>query len=73
MGTQPGHKTLGDNTSCGGGGAFSNRKTPSQAAADRNSRYGLTGNPFEAGNYVPVTPEFDPDGSLRIPPTFNLC
>jgi hypothetical protein len=73
MGSQAGHKTLGDNTSCGGGGAFSNRKTPNQASTDRNNRYGITGNPFDAGNYVPVTPEFNPDGSLRIPPTFNLC
>jgi hypothetical protein len=74
MGTQAGHKTLGDNTSCGGGGgAFSNRKTPTQAQIDRNSRYGITGNPYEEGNYVPVTPEFNPDGSLKIPPKFDLC
>jgi hypothetical protein len=72
MGQGAGPKSLGDNTSCGGGGLFG-RKTPAQAISDRNAVYGVVGDPFDGTNYVPVDVPFNPDGTLKDPPQFNIC
>jgi hypothetical protein len=73
MGTAPGHKSLGDISSCGGGGGAFGSKTPSQAIADRNAAYGVSGDPYNGTNYVNVNAEFNADGSLKVAPDFNLC
>ena len=70
MGTKPGVKSLGDISSCGGGGGGFGR--PAQSAANRNASYGISGNPYGDTNYVNATVEFNPDGSFKIPPKFNL-
>jgi hypothetical protein len=73
MGTPPGVKSLGDTSSCGGGGGAFGSKTPSQAAANRNSNYGIAGDPYDGTNYVQVNAEFNPDGTLKVAPQFNMC
>jgi hypothetical protein len=73
MGTAPGVKSLGDTSSCGGGGGAAGSKKPAQAAADRNNAYGIVGDPYNGTNYVNLSVEFNPDGSLKIPPKFNMC
>ena len=73
MGTSPGHKSLGDTSSCGGGGGAFGSKTPTQAATNRNAAYGIAGDPYNATNYVNAVAEFNPDGSLKVPPQFNMC
>jgi hypothetical protein len=67
MGTQPGPKSLGSLTSCGGGGGAA------KAISNRNSNYGITGNPYNGTNYVQAEATFNPDGTLNPPPNFNLA
>jgi hypothetical protein len=68
MGAKPGHKTMGDLGSCGGGGAFGR---VNKATSARNANYGINGNPYN-GNYVDAVAEFNPDGSLKVTPKFSL-
>ena len=77
MGTKPGNTSLGDISSCGGGGAGFNGGV-SAAKRKRNKGFGISGDGsgFVDKNYVDLTPEtgnykFNPDGSLNPPPTFN--
>lgn len=81
MGHGAGPKSLGDTTSCGGGGgAFGSGgsggkkyKTPKQAIADRNAGYGFSGDPYNKTNYVNTDVPFNPDGTFKNPPQFNMC
>jgi hypothetical protein len=77
MGQSPGHKSMGSISSCGGGGgAFVNPKV-SNYKANRNTKYGITGNGNGfTGNFVNARPgqnnySFNPDGSLNPPPDFT--
>jgi hypothetical protein len=73
MGSRPGPKSLGDVTSCGGGGGAFGSKSPTQAIQNRNAGYGITGtNAYNDTNYVQAQPKFNPDGSLDPKPQFNL-
>jgi hypothetical protein len=86
MGESPGHKTMGDISSCGGGGgAFAGSggggsASPSRVDTSlgrRNQKYNInTNDAFNNQNYVDITPQtgnysFNPDGSLNPPPDFN--
>ena len=78
MGTKPGNSSLGDISSCGGGGAGFGSGNLSKARSKRNKAYNINGdgNGFNGKNYVDLTPEtgnytFNPDGSLNPLPGFN--
>lgn len=77
MGTKPGNTSLGDISSCGGGGAGFGGNV-SNAKSKRNKRFNISGdgNGFNGQNYVNLTPEtgnysFNPDGSMNPAPSFN--
>lgn len=78
MGQNPGHKSMGDLTSCGGGGGPFVSSNVSKSRGKRNSKYGITGNGsgFNGQNFVNTTPDsgnysFNPDGTLNPPPNFE--
>jgi hypothetical protein len=77
MGVKPGNTSLGDISSCGGGGAGFGGGV-SAAKSKRNKAYNIAGDGsgFNGKNYVDLTPQtgnykFNEDGSLNPPPTFN--
>jgi hypothetical protein len=74
MGTKPGHKTLGDLTSCiiGGGGVGGGAPDIGAAINARNAKYGINGDAYNGENYVDATTQFTPDGEMVPPPHFNL-
>jgi hypothetical protein len=76
MGVPPGPKSLGDLSSCGGGGAAFVSSRVANYKNKRNKNYNITGDPYNGENYVNLTPEtgnykFNEDGSMNPPPTFN--
>jgi hypothetical protein len=77
MGQRPGPKSLGDISSCGGGGsAFINSRVEN-ARRKRNQKYNLGDDIYNNENYVNTTPEkgnykFNGDGSMTPPPTLNI-
>ena len=77
MGSKPGDKSLGDITSCGGGGAgFGGNVSSSRSKRNKGFNISGDGKAFNGKNYVDLTPQtgnysFNPDGSMNPPPTFN--
>jgi hypothetical protein len=78
MGQNPGHKSMGSITSCGGGGGPFVNASVSKARAARNEKYGISGNGngFNGQNFVNGNPntgsyKFNPDGTLNPPPSFE--